>query len=172
MTVSYAAAIATCAVLGWSGLSKVHSFQAFVASLGELQLQRRAAEVAAVIVVACEIGVPLSVVVGLIGIGAVQVVILAVSFAAAGAWAAVRHLNVPCRCLGSVSRRRIGWHQVALLPLWAVGAYSVSSLPTSTFETRLDVMVIALVAMTLLRSFSCMQGFSRARNDRRAYAGG
>jgi hypothetical protein len=152
-------------------MAKVARPEGFVASVRGLGARSHAAIIAAT-VVALELAVPLSAVVGFNKGGAMLVVVLGTSFAAVGASAAVRRLEVPCHCFGSRSTRLLGWRQVALLPIWVLGAYSLAEMPTSSGARRLDVAVIVGFALIVPQSIACARHFRRARADRHAYLGG
>lgn len=72
---------------------------------------------------------------------------LAAIFAAAAALAIFRDLDVDCACLGSIRSARLGWRQLALMPLWLGIAGSVVAVPIGLPIDRLGVAfgVIALL---------------------------
>ena len=163
--------VIACAVLMWAGLEKIRSPSSLAASIQALGGPPRFATIAAVIVPVAELATVTFVVAGVSPyLPAALFAVLGVAFATAGARAMQSRAEVACACFGT-SERRLGWPQLAGLPLWLLAAWSVIHMPAFGLRERLGCAAAAIVLLTAGRAFSAVRLGAAARSDRRAFAG-
>jgi hypothetical protein len=164
--------VMACAVLAWAGLEKIRAPFSLAATIRALGGPPRFAAIAALIVPIAELVTVIFVVTGAPAyLPAALFAILGTAFAAAGLRAMGSRTDIPCACFG-ISERRLGWPQVAALPLWLLAAWSVIDMPAFGLLARLETGAAAIVALTIGRAVSVVRHSAAARSDRRAFAGG
>lgn len=164
--------VMACAVLAWAGLEKIRAPFSLAATVRALGAPPRFAAIAAFIVPVAELVTVILVVAGGPAyLPATLFAVLGAAFAAAGLRAIGSRTEIPCACFG-ISERRLGWPQVAALPLWLLAAWSVIDLPAFGLRARLETSAAAIVALTVIRALSVVRHSAAARRDRRAFAGG
>jgi hypothetical protein len=169
--VTAAPVVAGCAVLLWSGLEKVRDRSPLAATVAGLGARPGLAAVAAVVVPVGELGTVTAVVAGAPSyVPALLFIALGGSFAAAAAWAMSTGRVVACACFGTPDRK-LGWLQLAALPLWAIAGWAALELPRFTFRERAGSFAAGALVLAAVRAIPVMRASIDARGDRRAVAG-
>lgn len=164
--------VIACAVLLWAGLEKIRAPSSLAVTIRALGGPPRFAAITAFIVPIAELVTVILVITGAPAyLPAGLFVVLGVAFAAAGLRAIGSRTAIPCACFG-VSEHRLGWRQVAALPLWLLAAWSVIHMPTFGLRARLETSVVAIVLLTIALALPVVRHSVAARRDRRAFAGG
>jgi hypothetical protein len=164
--------VMACAVLAWAGLEKIRAPFSLAATIRALGGPPRFAAITALIVPVAELVTVIFVVTGAPAyLPAALFAVLGVAFAAAGLRAIGSRTEIPCACFG-VSERRLGWPQVAALPLWLLAVWSVVYMPAFGLRARLETGAAVIVLLTVGRALSVVRHSAAARRDRRAFAGG
>jgi hypothetical protein len=164
--------VIACAVLVWAGLEKIRAPSSLAATVRALGGPPRFATISALIVPIAELVTVILVVAGAPAyLPAALFAVLGTAFAAAGLRAIGSRTEIPCACFG-VSERKLGWPQVAVLPLWLLAAWSVIHMPAFGLRARLETSAVAIVLLTVSRAVSAVRHSVAARRDRRAFAGG
>lgn len=164
--------VIACAVLAWAGLEKIRAPFSLAPTVRALGGPPRFAAIAALVVPIAELVTVIVVATGAPAyLPATLFAVLGAAFAAAGLRAMGSRTEVPCACFG-ISERKLGWPQVAALPLWLIAAWSVTDLPAFGLRARLETGAAAMVLLTVSRALSVVRHSAAARSDRRAFAGG
>jgi hypothetical protein len=161
-----------CLVLSWAGLEKLRDRAVLATVVAEMGAPRRLAAVAAVVLPAVELGTVLAVLAGLPRyLPSALFALLGAVFAGAGAWSLLTGKAVSCACFGA-SERRLGWPQLAALPLWLLAAWSVVRMPPVSTTGRLTTAAAAYLVLAIIRAIPALRLGVNARRDRRAFTGG
>jgi hypothetical protein len=161
----------SCAVLSWAGLEKARNRAPLSAAVAGLGVPRALTAVVAVTIPLAELGTvvavvadaPSRLVAGLFaGLGT--------GFAMAAGWSMLTGRDVSCTCFGS-SGRRLGWPQLAALPLWLLAAWAATLMRHTSGQERVAALACGMAALAAIRSVPAIRGGIDARNDRRAVAG-
>lgn len=164
--------VLACAVLVWAGLEKIRAPSSLAATIRALGGPSRLATITALVVPIAELVTAVFVVTGAPAyLPAALFAILGTAFAAAGLRATGSRTAIACSCFG-VSERRLGWPQLAALPLWLLAGWSVIHMPAFGLRARLEATAAAIVLLTVGRALSAVRYGVAARRDRRAFAGG
>ena len=92
---------------------------------------------------------------------------LAVTFAAAGAWALWNGKSLRCDCFGLGSGTALGMKQIIALPLWFLGIGLISLTPHAPSFDHVAVQLAALgLCLVLLRMPALLQAQWEASGDR------
>src|SRR5262249_28459586 len=97
--------------------------------------------------------------------------VLGISFATAAAMAKLTGKAVRCSCFGA-SGRKLGWPQLAALPLWLFRAWAALRIAQPGLNERLAIFVPVVLALTALRARGTLVQAAAARGDRRGSMGG
>lgn len=161
-----------CLVLSWAGLEKLRGRAPLVAVVAEMGVPRRFALVTTVALLVAELGTVSAVLAGLPSyLPSALFAVLGAVFAGAGAWSLLTGKAVACACFGA-SERRLGWPQLAALPLWLLAAWSVVRMPPVSTTERLATAAVAFLLLAIARAIPALRLGVNARRDRRAFIGG
>jgi hypothetical protein len=160
-----------CLVLSWAGLEKLRDRAPLASVAAEIGLPRRLADAAAIAVPVVELGTVLAVLAGLSYLPSALFAVLGVVFAATGAWSLLAGKALSCACFGA-SERRLGWPQLAALPLWLLVAWSAVRIPPVGITERLAAAAAGLLLLAIIRAIPALRLGAVARSDRRAFMGG
>jgi hypothetical protein len=164
--------VGVCLVLSWAGLEKARDRAALTAVVAKMGVPQRLAGAAAVTLIAVELGVVLAIIARLPAyLPSVLVALLGVVFAGAGSWSLLTGKSVSCACFGA-SDRKLGWPQLAALPLWLLAAWSVERVPPVSTTVRLTAAAAGFLLLAVVRAIPALQLSMSARRDRRAFLGG
>lgn len=163
--------VAGCAVLLWAGLEKARYRAPLSATTAALGVPASLAAAVAVTVPLAELGTVAAVVAGAPSLlDAALFAVLGASFAVAAGWSLLTGRDVTCACFGA-SGRKLGWPQLAALPLWLLAAWAVLRMPHFSTSERIAALAIGTLVLAAIRAVSAIRGGIDARNDRRAVIG-
>jgi hypothetical protein len=165
-----AVTVAMAAALLWAGLEKARSFTSFASLLEQLGFARSWARPSAVVVIALELSVALSLTYGPSLATLAGVIGLAAAFAFSGLLAVHRNKQIRCGCFGPYGGSQLGKHQMVALPFWLSGV-ALLWLDGSTVSPGAQATVLpAAVALTIatIRGVSAVRAAYEARGDRRS----
>jgi hypothetical protein len=173
MAVVYGAAVAAAAVvLLWSGAAKIVAVYPLTRTLSELGMPPDLARAVAVVVPLCEIATVAFIVAGAASaIVAFFLAMLGISFAIAAGMTKLTGKAVRCSCFG-ISERKLGWPQLAALPLWLFSAWAALKIPQLDLNERLAIFLSMVLVLTALRARGTLAQAAGARSDRRGSMGG
>jgi hypothetical protein len=161
----------SCAALSWAGLEKARNRAPLSAAVAALGIPGALTTVIAVAVPLAELGTVAAVVAGAPSrLVAALIAGLGAGFAVAAGWSMLTGRDVGCACFGS-SGRKLGWPQLAALPLWLLAAWAAARMPHASGQERVAALACGAVALAIIRSVPAMRRGIDARDDRRAVAG-
>lgn len=150
--VGIAVQLVASAVLLVAGAQKLASPRQFTQTLRALRLPGVA--VLARGVPALELAAAVLLLTGAARPGAVLTAVLGLSFGAAGLMAMRGRTRIPCACFGPRDSGRLGWTQVALVPVWLLVAAGALYLPAiSGTAGVVAFIVLAEVAGLLVAGY-------------------
>lgn len=163
---------AGCLVLAWAGLEKARDRKPLTGVIAEMGIPQQFAGFATAALVIAELATVLIVIAGVPAyFSALLLALLGLCYAGAGAWSLLSGKDVSCACFGA-AERRLGWRQLAALPLWLLASWSVTRMPAGRMTDRLAIAAAAFVLLTILRAIPALRRSAAARQDRRAFLGG
>ena len=170
----YLAATVVTVIMIWAGAAKLTAREDFVRTLQGLGFATSQARWVAVVLPTLEVATGILIQVYPTElISRLAVLSLGMLFATAGVIALQRNLHIDCACLGAPGGSRLGWRQIAALPLWA-SAIALMSLPMALPrlpERALDAAVVTSM-LAMLQARLVVSAWLQARMDRRATEGG
>jgi uncharacterized membrane protein YphA (DoxX/SURF4 family) len=160
--------IAGCGALLWAGLEKARNRTPLAQTAASLGLPPRLATATAILTPIAELGSVATIVAGVTRYVASGLLMsFGLVFAMAAAWSMITGRVVACACFGA-SRHKLGWRQLAALPLWGLAGLASLHLPNSTVRDRLAVLALGMPVLVALRALSALRHGAAARSDRRA----
>lgn len=148
----HVAAVAGAVAFVGAGTAKLAAPASTASALRSLSAPTRAAVPTVVLLSATEITCGLLLALHPGPLAAVLVVVLAVSFALAGAVALTRDEPISCGCFGATaSSHLLGWRQIAMLTVWiplAVAVWRVSEVPPLVGLLLAHLVVLSVAART------------------------
>jgi len=161
----------SCAVLSWAGLEKTRNRAPLSAAVAALGIPAALTKVIVVAVPLAELGTVAAVVAAAPSrLVAALIAGLGAGFAVAAGWSMLTGRDVGCACFGS-SGRKLGWPQLAALPLWLLAAWASARMPHASGQERVAALACGAIALAAIRSVTAIRRGIDARDDRRAVAG-
>jgi hypothetical protein len=163
--------VAGTAVLTWSGLEKIRNRDPLRSTATGLGLPPALSAVAATVTPCVELGTVAAVVAGAPRyLSAALFVALGLTFASSAAWSMATGRVVACACFGAATRK-LGWSQLAALPLWLLAGWMVTRLPASGFGERASIFAVGTLVLAAARAVSAIRLWRQGRADRWAAVG-
>ncbi len=162
--------VAMASILLWAGVEKARAPSTVVSVARRVGVPGGLARVGVAIVTVLELATGMALLLAPHAPATIAgVTVLALLFAAAGLAALRRGERIRCGCFGPQSDASLGAAQVAMLPLWIIGAAIVGMSEPSANDPQ-PSFLFAVVALTMaaLRGGSALRSARLARADRRS----